>query len=153
MLVCVPDASVLERDALVARIVCDATVGEISMPRKKSNLIKSILIAAFTASRRKEVSVPRRPRDSNSLNIQVHASVKKLFMGPALRSVRFLPRELELGVGRLSPKMIGGPDGPPRLIEEILADRRQSACRSAGGETGDTRLINNVGNWTPFDLR
>jgi len=32
-----------------------------------------------------------RPRGSRSLNIQVHASVKKLFMGSTLRSIRFLP--------------------------------------------------------------
>jgi len=125
MLVCVPNASVLERDSLVARIVCDATVGETLMPRKKSNLIKSILIAAFTASRRREALVPR---DSRSLNIQVHASVKKLFMGPALCSVRFLSRELE-------PEEGGTPvSGDDRWSRSwATAFNRRDIVRSIGG--------------------
>lgn len=97
-----------------------------------------------------------RPRGSRSLNIQVHASVKKLFMGPTLRSVRFLPWETPEPRRDTGPEMIGGLEGPPRLIEEILSGRsavvdparRGTARRERMGDekqAGDARLINNVG--------
>jgi len=48
--------------------------------------------------------------------------------------------------------MIGGPEGPPRLIEEILSGRSTvvDPARCGAGEremrrAGDARLINNVG--------
>lgn len=70
---------------------------------KKSNLIKSILIATFMASRarqkkrekerQREALMPHRIARLALLNIQVRASVKKLFMSSVLHSARFLPRE------------------------------------------------------------
>lgn len=75
-------------------------------------------------------------------------------MGSTLPSVWFLPRELELKEMRRIPEMIGGPQRPSRLIEEILSG--WSAVVSSGEEdrerergrdekrAGDVRLINNV---------
>lgn len=76
------------------------------MLHKKSNLIKSILIAAFRKydeseerererKRQREALMPRRIARLALLNIQVHASrLKKLFMGPVLRRASGFCREM-----------------------------------------------------------
>lgn len=148
---------------LVVRRVRDATVDGAGHDETQEVEFNKININCHVRSESEErtfgsapilrslIRVRARALRSHSLNIQARASVKKLFMDPALRSARFLPRELERGRDgcRARDDRWSG-EGPPRLIEEILSGRPAvvgSAREEAGWDerAGDARLINNVG--------
>lgn len=90
MLVCVLHAGVPDRSRLEPCATrCDSWRGSDATQEIEFNKI-NINCRVHGESEERSFDATR-PRGSRSLNIQVHASVKKLFMGPALRSVRFLP--------------------------------------------------------------